>query len=146
MASRLIEDLDPRIQSGARAVLRAWADAGFIVLVTCTYRSNEEQAALYARGRTTPGPRVTNAKPGESLHNKGLALDFVPLVNGKVMWDGDAPIWEILALIAKDTDSRVRWGGDFKSIDDKPHLQWELAPEPTFADVTTGGSTTAGDA
>ena len=27
------------------------------------HRTNAEQAALYAKGRTTPGPKVTNAAP-----------------------------------------------------------------------------------
>src|SRR5688572_28896255 len=121
MASRLIEDLDPRIREGARSILRAWADAGFVVLITCTFRSKEEQRALYAKGRTAPGPKVTNARPGESLHNFGRAIDFVPLVHGKPAWE-EEPLFEILARIAQRADPRVRWGGDFRSIDHKPHL------------------------
>jgi peptidoglycan L-alanyl-D-glutamate endopeptidase CwlK len=39
----------------------------------------EEQAALYAKGRTVSGKIVTKAKPGESYHNYGLAFDWVPL-------------------------------------------------------------------
>ena len=46
-----------------------------------------EQAALYAQGRTTPGAKVTNAQPGSSAHNYGLALDVVPIVNGKPDWN-----------------------------------------------------------
>jgi len=39
----------------------------------------EEQAALYAIGRTAPGKIVTKARPGESYHNHGLAYDWAPL-------------------------------------------------------------------
>jgi peptidoglycan L-alanyl-D-glutamate endopeptidase CwlK len=39
----------------------------------------EEQAALYAKGRTAGGRIVTKARPGESFHNHGLAFDWVPL-------------------------------------------------------------------
>ena len=39
------------------------------------YRAPTEQAKLYFQGRTTPGPRVTNAKPGYSLHQYGIACD-----------------------------------------------------------------------
>lgn len=67
---------------------------GITVLLTCTYRSNEEQAKLFAQGRTAPGRIVTNAKPGKSKHNATLpdgtpaaeAFDVVPLRNGKPVW------------------------------------------------------------
>ena len=39
----------------------------------------EEQTALYAIGRTSPGKIVTKARAGESYHNYGLAFDWVPL-------------------------------------------------------------------
>jgi len=40
-------------------------------------RSEERQSLLYAQGRTLPGKIVTNAKPGYSLHQYGLAVDLV---------------------------------------------------------------------
>ena len=59
-----------------------------------TLRTFAEQNALYAQGRTKPGPIVTNAQAGQSYHNYGLALDIVLLVdkdkNGtfeSVAWD-----------------------------------------------------------
>jgi peptidoglycan L-alanyl-D-glutamate endopeptidase CwlK len=67
---------------------------GVTMLLTCTHRSNEEQAKLYAQGRTAPGRIVTNAKPGSSAHNAETpqgdpaaeAVDIVPLLHGKPMW------------------------------------------------------------
>ena len=132
MASRKIEDLDPRVQDGARSIVRAWQDAGFDVLVTCTYRSNEEQDKLYAQGRTAPGFKVTKARAGESYHNFRLALDFVPMIHGKPSWDDPKP-FEVLAAIAKMTDPRVTWGGGW-SFKDLPHLQW-----PRMKDGDHGG-------
>jgi hypothetical protein len=43
-------------------------------------RTLEEQANLYARGRTVPGDIVTWAAPGESRHNDdpSTAFDFAP--------------------------------------------------------------------
>lgn len=59
-----------------------------------TFRTFEEQNMLYSKGRTNPGPRVTNAKGGQSIHNYGLAFDIVLLYdkNGdgvfeEVSWD-----------------------------------------------------------
>lgn len=40
-------------------------------------RTVEEQDELYAKGRTKPGERVTNARGGYSWHNFGLAADMV---------------------------------------------------------------------
>jgi len=75
------------------------AAAGYDILVTCTLRSEAEQAALYAQGRTVPGAIVTNAKPGQSAHQYGLGMDIVPIVNGKPDWSGTDPLWlEIGAL------------------------------------------------
>jgi peptidoglycan L-alanyl-D-glutamate endopeptidase CwlK len=44
------------------------------------FRSDEEQANLYARGRTVPGDIVTWVPPGESRHNAdpSEAFDFAP--------------------------------------------------------------------
>jgi hypothetical protein len=44
------------------------------ILVTEGYRTMARQAELYAMG-----PKVTRAKPGESMHGFGLALDWCPL-------------------------------------------------------------------
>jgi D-alanyl-D-alanine carboxypeptidase len=43
------------------------------VRIVQSLRTFDEQAKLYAQGRTTTGPIVTNAKPGQSLHNYGVA-------------------------------------------------------------------------
>jgi peptidoglycan L-alanyl-D-glutamate endopeptidase CwlK len=63
------------------------------ILITCTLRTQAEQTALYAQGRTVPGHIVTNAQAGKSAHNWGLALDFVPMINGKPEWTGKDPAW-----------------------------------------------------
>jgi peptidoglycan L-alanyl-D-glutamate endopeptidase CwlK len=130
MASRKIEDLDPRVQEGARAILKAWEDLGIDVVVTTTFRSNEEQDRLYAQGRNGhPGPIVTNARAGQSLHNRGLAMDIVPLVNGKAMWDPESPLWRILWQSARLVDPRVSWGGTWPKFKDRPHYEWLLRKE-----------------
>ena len=84
--SRSLDDLSPLVRPKVDAFLASVKAAGLDIIVTATLRSNAEQAALYAQGRTTPGAIVTNAKPGESAHNYGLAVDVVPIVNGKPDW------------------------------------------------------------
>lgn len=93
------------------------------------YRTFAEQAALYAQGRTKKGPKVTNAGPGQSLHNYGTAIDFALLIDGKtISWDigkdfdGDrkADWMEVVDIFKKAGWS---WGGDWKSLKDYPHLE-----------------------
>lgn len=47
-------------------------------MIYCTLRTREEQAVEYAKGRETPGPIVTNARPGFSYHNYAVAWDAIP--------------------------------------------------------------------
>jgi peptidoglycan L-alanyl-D-glutamate endopeptidase CwlK len=72
---------------------------GIEILITSTMRTFEEQAELFAIGRTKPGDIVTNAKAGESWHDFGLAFDVVPLVNGKAVWD--SPFWKRIGELEK---------------------------------------------
>lgn len=53
------------------------------------FRSFPQQAALYAQGRTTPGPIVTYSPAGSSYHNYGLAVDIAPIINGLIDWKFD---------------------------------------------------------
>lgn len=92
-------------------------------------RTFEEQAAIYAQGRTTPGKIVTNAKPGQSFHNYGLAFDVVLIIDGKTAswdmlkdFDGDRVAdWMEVVNICKLYG--WKWGGDFKSFKDYPHFE-----------------------
>lgn len=93
MASRALTDLHPEVFPLATAALAECRRQGLDVLVTCTFRSAQEQDELYAQGRTRPGAVVTNAKAGQSAHNyrvgqvpASLALDVVPIRNGKPVW------------------------------------------------------------
>lgn len=52
-----------------------------IVRFSQTLRTIDEQDAIYAKGRTKPGPIVTYARGGQSYHNYGLAVDIVLLID-----------------------------------------------------------------
>ena len=73
--SRKLEDLIPSVRFKAETLLAACAREGILLMVTQTYRTYQEQAALYAKGRTAAGPAVTNAPPGYSWHNFRRAFD-----------------------------------------------------------------------
>lgn len=76
---RVVATLEPHFQKRVRQWLGEVIQTGIQPLIYCGFRSFEEQAALYARGRTANGRIVTKAKPGESYHNYGLAFDWVPV-------------------------------------------------------------------
>lgn len=86
------------------------------------YRTFEEQDELYAQGRTKPGKIVTNARAGESYHNYGLAIDVVEIKPYFGYEKGyDQKRWSLIGKEGKAMG--FEWGGDFKTLVDKPHLQ-----------------------
>ena len=94
--------------------------AGVVCRFTYTLRTNAEQDALYAQGRTKPGPIVTYSKAGESYHNYGLAIDFCLIINGKVSWAIDKN-W--LAVIAIFESYGWKSGHRWTKLRDSPHVE-----------------------
>lgn len=118
---RDINILLPKVAQMAQTFLDECKKQGVDVLITSTYRTNEEQDALYAQGRTTTGNIVTKAKGGQSMHNYKVALDFCPMKNGKADWD-DLDLFKQVADIGKSCG--FEWGGDWVQFPDMPHLQY----------------------
>ena len=89
--------------------------------VTDGMRTFEEQAALYAKGRTKPGKIVTKAKPGSSYHNYGLAVDCCFLGKDPYLEDhkDSKALWQEYGNLGKRFG--LGWGGDWGW--DKPHLE-----------------------
>lgn len=71
-------------------------------------------------GRTKPGNRVTNAKPGQSLHQYGVAFDFVPLIHGKAVWN-NAELFERCGVIGESVG--LQWSGRFLTFRESAHMQ-----------------------
>ena len=118
--SRAINDLTPDVAALAVDFVAACAAADCPVLITSTYRDKEAQDALYQKGRTSPGPRVTNVSGGRSFHQYKVAFDFVPLVDGLPAWsDGD--LWDKCGAIGEGIG--LEWGGSWDGFIDRPHMQ-----------------------
>lgn len=123
--SRKLEDLHPRVEAMAREFIKKCEEQEIKLLVTSTYRDAECQTALYAKGRTAKGPKVTNAKAGQSYHNWRVALDVVPMVHGKPVWKttGEAlTLWQKVGKIGKSVG--FEWAGDWKTFKEFPHFQF----------------------
>jgi peptidoglycan LD-endopeptidase CwlK len=124
ISSRKIEDLHPQVAAMCKEFLARCKAANIDVLVTCTYRDNEAQAALFEQGRTKPGARVTNARPGQSYHNWRLAFDVVPVRNGKLVWGtsgADGALWEQVGQIGESVG--LEWAGRWTAFKELPHFQ-----------------------
>lgn len=131
MTSRKLTDLHPLMQPLVVDFLARAESVGIDLLVTCTYRSDEEQARLYAIGRTKPGRRVTNAKPGQSMHNfryggkpASLAVDVVPMRAGKPVWGttgADLALWQRVGRLGESAG--LEWAGRWTRFREFPHFQ-----------------------
>lgn len=124
----------PVLAARIRAFLADMWGQEIPVLVTRGFATYAEQASLYAKGRTTPCKIVTNAKPGYSSHNFGLAVDVVPDDVQKPGlqpdWNADHPVWKTMLIVA--AQHGLNEGANWKSFPDKPHLYLaELQDTPT---------------
>lgn len=106
------------------------------ITILCGHRTQAEQDALYAKGRTAPGPRVTSVQWPNSRHNSypSLAVDAAPYVGGSVSWDWAhyhplaehvKATWARLKAEGKVT-GELEWGGDWSRLKDGPHWQLNL--------------------
>ncbi|QGM30502.1 hypothetical protein GI482_08990 [Bacillus sp. N3536] len=103
------------------------------VQISSGFRSNEDQAYIYGQGRPNyiwngkkyglKGSIVSNAQPGTSIHNYGLAIDYFLVSDdgNKSLWTVNDK-WKRVVTIAKSMG--FEWGGDWKSFKDYPHLQY----------------------
>ncbi len=155
MASRSIADLETTTRAKAEKFISlADAVPKFDYLIYCTLRTNEEQAILYRQSRPLSeikakakelsdtwgradlakilmdagpqyGPHVTNAAPGQSLHNYGMAFDAVPMRNGKPVWGtsdaDDKRLWTIYGELAEMAG--LEWAGNWSTFREFPHCQ-----------------------
>lgn len=118
--SRRIEDLHPKLQEICKQHIEACREKGVEIQITNTLRDAEYQAYLYSLGRTVKGNVVTNMQL-IGPHGFGLAYDIVPIVKGKAVWD-DNKLWAVAGEEGKKLG--LTWGGDWKSIVDKPHFEY----------------------
>ena len=115
-----IATLIPAAQAKAREWLLKCLEAGINVKIIAGTRTYQEQAALYAKGRTTAGPKVTNARAGYSWHNFGVGWDFVVFdAKGQPQWE--SPLMEKCGRIAESLG--LEWGGHWTGFQDTPHIQ-----------------------
>jgi len=119
--SRSLTDLNPKVAALCSEFINRCKAKGIDIIITSTYRDAESQNALYAQGRTSSGPKVTNAKAGQSFHNWHVAFDFCPIVNGKAQWN-DTALFTKCGEIAEGVG--LEWAGRWVKFKELAHCQY----------------------
>ena len=112
----------PRLQLLAVQLVEESGKQGLMIKIGETLRTVAEQDALYAQGRTKPGSIVTNA-PGSSYssyHQWGTAFDIFRN-DGAGPYNDSGNFFTRVGAIGAALG--LEWGGNWKSIVDKPHFQ-----------------------
>ncbi|HMM59451.1 MAG TPA: M15 family metallopeptidase [Candidatus Rifleibacterium sp.] len=124
-----LDTLEPGFRETTAHLLQAATTAtGYQWVIISGRRTMAEQKEIYAQGRTKPGKVVTNAAPGSSAHNFGLAADVAPLRNGKIWWGAPREVWRQMADLAQGMGLVA--GFYFTTIFDAPHIE-----APNWRDV-----------
>lgn len=132
-----IDTLHPELKKMCEKFLMECKKKGINVSIYSTFRTKQEQNALYLQGRAPldfvnrerlkaglnpitekENKIVTLVK--DSPHCYGLAFDFVPILDGKAVWNNDK-LWEECGKIAEELG--LEWGGRWVKFPDKPHVQ-----------------------
>jgi LysM repeat protein/GH24 family phage-related lysozyme (muramidase) len=116
-----LKAVHPKLAECVNGMATALEKRSILIRITDGIRTFEEQDALYAKGRTQQGKIVTHARGGYSNHNYGLAVDVVPMVNGKPDWGVAEEVWKAIGEAGQGAG--LEWGGTWKKLVDKPHFQ-----------------------
>lgn len=125
------KQLHPKLQQKIEELKKKCEAQGLKIGIGECLRTVSEQNALYAQGRTKPGKIVTKAKGDtySSMHQWGIAFDFYRNDGLGAFNDNDGFFTNVGRL---GQSIGLEWGGNWKSIKDKPHFQL-----PDFGSTTT---------
>lgn len=115
-----IAKLHPLAQQVFRKFIEEVEKMGYNVIVNNSYRTFLEQKKLNK-------DNTSNAKPGYSYHNYGLALD-INLQKGVRIWRKatSKKDWEETGIPQLAKSMGLRWGGDFKNYYDPIHFDYPI--------------------
>lgn len=135
-SNQVIAGLHPKVRDIYTNFINDLSEQGISYRLYNGTRTFDKQAELYGKGRTeqeliTAGvdkkyakpneKKVTNAKPGSSFHNYGLAGDGVEIKDGKAIWDS----LNKQKIATTGAKYGLYWGGNFTSFKDEPHFEYQ---------------------
>lgn len=104
--ARHLATLRPDVAMLAAEMISLSRENGWPVIITQygARRSREQQAALFARGRTVPGRIVTHTLTSPHIEGRAFDLDLLgyPREAGMPLWRALGDLWQ---------RSGFRWGG-----------------------------------
>ena len=127
---RDVKQLHPDLQKKIIQLKDLCKKNGITIGIGECLRTVAEQDALYAKGRTKPGIKVTNCKGStySSMHQWGVAFDFYLIMDvdgdGKTSddtYNNATRLFNQVGAIGKKLG--LEWGGSWKSPVDLPHFQ-----------------------
>jgi hypothetical protein len=89
---------------------------GIELAIVETYRTHAKQ-----REYNTMGKSYTKSRAGQSRHQYGLAIDVVPIVNSKPVWNNTS-LWRKIGVAGEKLG--LRWGGRWRDPYDPGHFEW----------------------
>lgn len=144
--SKLLADLKEPFQQKARQAYTDMSNSTVLksfgvekIAISETKRELSVQMAYYSRGRmsiedvrkmykaaglytpTDAECKTPNTQTLQSKHIEGLAVDFVPVKDGKYWWNAPSEVWNEMGNIGKAWG--MKWGGDWKGFSDTPHFE-----------------------
>jgi hypothetical protein len=108
--------LHPYLRDKVCKLIELCRQKGIELAVVETYRTHTKQNEY-----RTMGKKYTRSGGGNSKHQYGLAVDVVPVVDGKAQWD-NIRLWRKVGLLGEQLG--LRWGGRWKNPFDPGHFEW----------------------
>lgn len=117
--------LHPTLVVKVNRVLAAMAALGYPMKIIAGVRTAEEQAKLYAKGRTLPGSKVTNCDGVKVKSNHQPAADgyghAVDCAFAGPDPFGEKLPWGLYGYLVEFEG--LKWGGRFTTLVDRPHAE-----------------------
>ena len=111
-----LSSLHPYFRDQIIKLINTCHKKGIELAIVETFRTKAKQSEYYSMGR-----EYTLTRGGKSRHQYGLAVDVVPVVNGKPQWDNKY-LWKKIGIVGESLG--LRWGGRWRSIYDPAHFEW----------------------
>jgi len=121
-------EVHPQLAARVRKMADRLLEEGIEIQVTQSLRSWSEQQGLYNQGRDANGniidklKVVTNARPGHSWHNFGLAVDVAPFDSSIPDWNASHPAWKRIVAVGRSLG--LTSGSEWRTFPDWPHFQY----------------------
>lgn len=129
-----LRGVHPRLIESIGVLLTQMATIGYPMMVVQGLRTAKQQQELYAKGRTTKGPRVTNANGVTTKSNHqanedgyGHAVDLA-FVDDEPF--ADSHPWHEMGIRAERLG--LKWGGRWVNFPDRPHVELPADPPGTL--------------